>query len=659
MKVLAKFTCLALTAALGTQLAACSAQEAVSAALPQEEEAESQAANYAPASFVDSERKDKTETVYIDASAEGVPQKVSVEAVLKNPGGSEPITDESTLSDIKNTEGDEEFTQNGTTITWQNHGADIHYKGTTSAELPVGVQIEYLLNGQPIDPQKLAGQSGHVTIRFTYTNRETRMVSRSGKSYAVSVPFTAVSLLSLPSDSFYNVTVDNGQVTQMDDNLLVVGYALPGLTDSLRLASYEPTEDIDIPESVEISCDTTDFSLEFTATVFSPGLLSDADLSNLDDVDDFIADMEYLKDGVNDLADGTRELNDGVQELYDGTVEYTDGVSEVNDAVQKLIDGLRDAAKSDSEMLQGTKALSDGWLAVLAQLLEAPDLTYENCAERLPEALGSWAEKSYREQVQAALQQLVSGMLTWEANAEDETLVNIPQEMQPVLGSDTMPATQYRQFVMDLLADSLNTTYQKRLLANAAALMAGEDSPGAEQQQAAFAAALAGWAGNRYALLNEGGDAAQLSDTLTEEESAACTALTGAAAAEIAKAMLPLLQGTGKLSTTLADAFNGMADTVGKLKEGTQALADAGEDLKDGIQSLHDGTTELADGVQEFKDDGVSALTDLAGDDLKNLVERVRAVQQADRGYTNFSGLADGKTGSVSFIFETAEIKND
>lgn len=56
-------------------------------------------------------QKDKTETVYVKADAEGNVQDISVETVLKNRNNGEELPDYSNLSDIKNMVGDEEFTQ--------------------------------------------------------------------------------------------------------------------------------------------------------------------------------------------------------------------------------------------------------------------------------------------------------------------------------------------------------------------------------------------------------------------------------------------------------------------------------------------------------------------------------------------------------------------
>lgn len=115
------------------------------------------------------EWKDKTETVYVDANADGSVKKITVKDWLRRNGDGE-IIDFSNLKDIKNTEGDEEYTQNADgTITWENKGEDISYEGTSNQQLPVTTKVTYYLDGKEIKPEDLAGKSGKVKIRFDYT----------------------------------------------------------------------------------------------------------------------------------------------------------------------------------------------------------------------------------------------------------------------------------------------------------------------------------------------------------------------------------------------------------------------------------------------------------------------------------------------------------
>lgn len=75
------------------------------------------------------------------------------------------------------------------------------------------------------------------------------------------------------------------------------------------------------------------------------------------------------------------------------------------------------------------------------------------------------------------------------------------------------------------------------------------------------------------------------------------------------------------------------------------------------MPGLADGAQELYDGVQEFSDKSSGDLSDDFGSGLRNVVRRLKAVQQAGKNYQTFSGLPAGSTGSVKFIVETAEIK--
>ena len=42
---------------------------------------------------------------------------------------------------------------------------------------------------------------------------------------------------------------------------------------------------------------------------------------------------------------------------------------------------------------------------------------------------------------------------------------------------------------------------------------------------------------------------------------------------------------------------------------------------------------------------------------MQDILDTVKALRAAGKEYTNFSGLPEGKTGSVTFLYETAEIK--
>ena len=62
-----------------------------------------------------------------------------------------------------------------------------------------------------------------------------------------------------------------------------------------------------------------------------------------------------------------------------------------------------------------------------------------------------------------------------------------------------------------------------------------------------------------------------------------------------------------------------------QLKDGAAELKSGAAQLVPGIEKLSDGSKQLADGIKQLNDKGISKLTGLAGDDLQNLVDRVKA----------------------------------
>lgn len=198
----------------------------------------------------------------------------------------------------------------------------------------------------------MPGKSGKVTIRFDYTNNETVKTKIDGKEEEIYVPFAAISGMVL-DDSFSNVKVTNGKVISDGKNNIVVGYALPGLKESLDVDDSDFDGDVSIPDYVEVTADVENFSLSTTMTVVmnATNFISkdgDADLSEVDDMLDTLTDAtDQLKDGSGELADGVDtlkskmgEFKDGVGTLKNGIKDYTDGASTLSTGIGTLKSGV-------------------------------------------------------------------------------------------------------------------------------------------------------------------------------------------------------------------------------------------------------------------------------------------------------------------------------
>ena len=66
------------------------------------------------------------------------------------------LKDQTDLKEIKNVKGDETYTENGNSLTWNTEGQDIYYQGKTGKDLPVSVNFTYYLDGKKMTPKELS-----------------------------------------------------------------------------------------------------------------------------------------------------------------------------------------------------------------------------------------------------------------------------------------------------------------------------------------------------------------------------------------------------------------------------------------------------------------------------------------------------------------------
>ena len=323
---------------------------------------------------------EKLETVYVSADADGSAKDVTVSNWLRNYSGKDKIDDKSDLTDIKNVKGNQKFEKGSDgALTWDADGKDVFYQGKTKDSLPVGVKVSYKLDGEDIDPKDLAGKSGKVTIRFDYTNMAKTTVNVDGQDKEMTVPFAMISGMVLPSDHFSNITVTNGKVVSDADNNIVMGVALPGLSDALsidrsKLDDLGVDAETTIPDYVEITADAKDFELGLTMTMASANVLSDlgfSDYDNSDAVNKIGDDMDKLQSSMQQLIDGGKKVSDGTAALKEGSAALKDGVNAYTGGVSQLTAGAKKLNDSISTLTDGAQKLSDGVKLLKQKLSQA------------------------------------------------------------------------------------------------------------------------------------------------------------------------------------------------------------------------------------------------------------------------------------------------
>lgn len=314
---------------------------------------------------------DKDESVYLISDANGNVNKTIVVDHLKNKDKKDTLEDASNLSDIENVKGKEKFTQSGDKLTWQAGGKDIYYQGTATAEPPVTQKVTYYLDGKEISPEDLAGKSGKVKIRFDYTNTTSYTETVNGEKQTVSVPFAAVTGLVL-GDGFENIEVTNGKAEVSDSSSVVLGYALPGLKDSLGIKDGDLDGDVNIPEYMEMTADVKNFSMPAAMTfVVNASDYVSTDGIDTSDLDDMINDLKdastQLQDGSKTLAEGTDTLSDGLSTLQSKLGTFASGVGTLQsglktytDGVSTLSGGLNTLGNSTGALVSGADKLNSG-----------------------------------------------------------------------------------------------------------------------------------------------------------------------------------------------------------------------------------------------------------------------------------------------------------
>ena len=639
----------------------------------------------------------KEETVYVISDSNGNPTNTIVSDHLINNEDKASLEDATDLTDIENVNGDEAFTRDGNKLTWQADGNDIYYQGTTEKETPITQKVTYYLDGEEITPEDLAGKSGKVTIRFDYTNNEKVKTTISGKEEEICVPFVAMTGVVF-DDSFTDIEVSNGKVVSDGNNNIVVGYALPGLKDSLQVTDSDFDTDIDLPDYFEVSAKVEDFSLEMTMTVAMNAtnfisMDSEGVTSSIDEMLDTLTDATgKLQDGSGELADGMDTLqskmgdfSNGVISLKDAINAYTDGTVTLNDGIGTLKSGIDTLADSVPALVSGVGQLKTGsdsaaegaksLAAGAAQVSEGVN-TVASMLSGMGDTIEA-AKTGVSENFKAA-----TNMDVETAQRTIQTLKAAQEALKTGIGFDTK-ATAYL-----VAGKTVNDPEYLEAAGTARAYYHGVDE---SINDAATAAAVIESLGDTIASLQNGigqvtGATSALDGvkaSLTSEDTTAKIAALTQGAASVAQGASDLSNGVSalqagitqlndkagslgsganQLKDGIAQLANGSATLVANndaLKSGASAVCDATSQLSDGVTTLSDGAHQLSDGMVEFNETGIEKVVNSYNGDIKPLVERIQAVIDAGADYQTFTQISDGVNGSVKFIYKTAAVKEN
>ncbi len=636
----------------------------------------------------------KEESVYLLSAADGTVHDTIVSNHLINSGKKDTLSDRSTLTDIENVKGDETFSQDGDQLTWQADGKDIFYQGKSKEEAPVSQKVTYYLNGEEISPEDLAGKTGKVTIHFDYTNHTSFKETIGGEKQTVKVPFAAVTAMVL-DDHFSNVQVKNGKLENNGDSTIVIGYALPGIRDSLDGLDSDFADDLELPEDFEVTADVEDFKLDTAMTIVANAgsliSMKEGDTSSLDQM------VSDLQDASSQLKKGSRDLAEGMDSFQKGLADYASGMGELYSKSGDLGKGVKTLNQSAASISKGIQSLDKGLKTGMSEKEQKE--AKEKAAAAVKKEFQNGKTKEVADQIYTSLRyqknkdgstadgKLYSSLYDGAYNSNAAQSVYSEVVRQVLLSAAGQPADS--SLSADQAAELIKETYAKGAQAQnpTATAMYAVTNGMTSAQLAELLYAKSGAKDTLFsktentiqAQLAAGRNNEQISSAVEKSlkdlsmqlagacenaasQAAGSAAVTGAESAKATIAQqIEAVQSNGYSlvtgSAALSKGTQSLADQVPLLTDGITALNEATVKLVQGADKLGTGSHDLSDGMLEFDEEGIGKIVNSYNGDIKPLTGRLQAMLDAGEDYQTFTGLSDGVNGSVKFIYKLDSIK--
>lgn len=642
----------------------------------------------------------KDETVYVLAGADGTVQKIIVSDWIKNAMAADSFEDKTELSDIENIKGDESFTLGGdNSCVWDAQGNDIYYQGNIEKELPVQMSVCYTLDGQAIAPEALAGQSGHVTIRFDYQNMQYEEVLLDGKTEKIYVPFTMLTGMLLDTEVFRNVTISNGKLINDGDRIAVVGIAFPGLQEDLAISK----EKLDIPDYVEISADVENFEMGMTMTLATTELFGaiDSDKLDLHELSDAMAEltdaMDQLMDGSSqlydglctlleksgDLVSGINKLAEGAAQLKAGAESLDSGAAQLQAGAAQLSSGLNTLNANSSSLNGGARQVFSSLLSMAnTQLSEAglsvPALTIDNYASVLDGVIASLDDTAV---YQAALEQVTATVNANRGMIEEKVTEAVQAQVEAEVSAQVTAAVQETvtqavheneaQFRAAVIQQALGMTVEEYKAAIEAGLVTQEQQDAVnaaveaamqaeidarmqrEEIQAQINAVTQQTVGEQMqsdeiqALIASNTEL-QVQQAISEAMSSDAVQAQLSAAAEGAKSVIALKSSLDSYNafylglitytsgvSSAAAGANELKTGADALKAGTSELSAGAAELLQGIQTMKDSAPALVDGITQLRDGSMELSDGLKQFNEEGIQKLIEAVDGDLDGLSN------------------------
>lgn len=552
----------------------------------------------------------KDETVYSNLNSKGQKYQTIVTTHLINENDEKILKDLTTLLNIENTSGNENFKKEGEELIWEANSNDIYYKGETNKSLPIDIKITYVLDGKEIEPEKIAGKDGKVKITIQLENNEIKEVEINGKKEKMYIPFTVACGTSISNEKNKNIEVKNAKIIDDGSKTMVAGITFPGLKESLK------TDAIEIPETIEIEMDSKEFEMNNIIMYAMPINTEELDLDIFSKIDELYTKVEDLKTASNQIEEGTKTLSEGIQTA-------NTGANQIQAEVGKAINNLK---------VDNSNALDEATLAMIEQQAAGgATLTQEQInmiiasADSGIDSQANYIKEQYIQNAKeiaraTAIQSAVQAKLQTK-EAVKQGAIAAAKAGNPSLDDATALA------IGEQVASNINTDLTD---AEKATIIAGADS-GIEAQRSQIEAK--GIASAKQI--------AEQTAVKTAQETAQTAAKATSRQIAIQVGNTVKREATKKVISQMTELNNGL------------------NQLSNGLEQLDIGSTTLAEGTHEFNESGINAIYNYVNNNVKNISVRAEKIQELAENYTTFTKTSEENKGKVKFITIVDSLKKD
>ena len=555
----------------------------------------------------------KSETVYAVMNADGSIQSTTVSEHVYSASGLSKVTDQSTFTNIQNTESSAEFTQDGEKLVWNTDDTDVYYKGDTTRALPIQATVTYALDGQEAALEDLIGKSGHLTMTIALKNNETGTVNVNGTDRTIVTPLvTAVGVIF--GQDATNVVAAHGLVESAAKSNVAAFVTLPGVKDSLSglLPNELDTIEDYLQDTITVEADVTGLTCPqvMMACATSAAALGTDNVFDLSSINDLTDGINQLNDAMSQLLDGASQLEDGTSQLASGVLALLDGANTLNNGAAALDEGL-------GQLTNGAQQVADGVLASANITLKEgglidTDMTWDNYAAVIDNIL------TINDKTLAAGRRKMVRTIWEQAPSFKDSQLDLALYLSATKTNHDLEAALH-----------LMQNYDPSMLCGLVQLLTCEDAKNTAK--------------------------AELKYQVENSQDMADVRALKTSLSQIQFFVSSVNQYTAGVQTA-ADGAHSAKDGSAQLAAGTKTLYDGVNTLNTGAGQLNDGAGQLNDGLNQFNEEGISKLTGaLDQDQLHGLKTVLDEMTDRLNDYTSFAGAPDDAESSVKFVYKTAE----